>query len=229
MTRRFATIRRHLFGRNSLWAVVPLVVALLASAYINIAYNKTVRATRQLVNHSLTVNNAIFELLSALQDVETGQRGFLITADRAYLEPFDKGTAKVEPLITRLQQLVTDNHVQSAQITAISTLARKKVAETAQTVRVRQERGFDTARLIVAGNEGKRTMDDLRIAVAQMRRTEQALLSSRIEAMNNADRNVIYVALASVLLALLGRMLALMIQIRQRKKRRNQRDARVTP
>ena len=72
-------------------------------------------------------------------------------------------------------------------------------------------------------------MDDLRVAVAQMRRTEQALLSSRIEAMNNADRNVIYVALASVVLALLGRMLALMIQIRQRKKRRNQRDARVTP
>lgn len=221
MTIAFATIKRHFFGRNSLWALVPLVVALLASAYINIAYNKTVRATRELVNHSLTVNNAIFELLSALQDVETGQRGFLITADRAYLEPFDKGTAKVEPLIARLQGLVRDNRVQTAQVAAISTLARQKVSETAQTVRVRQEQGFDKARLIVAGNEGKRTMDDVRVAVAEMRQTEQTLLSSRIDAMNDADRNLIYVAAASVLLALLGRMLALLIQLRQRKQRRS--------
>jgi methyl-accepting chemotaxis protein len=220
MTSKITVLRRHLFGRNSVWAVLPLVVALLASAYINIAYNKTVRTTRSLVSHSLRVNNAIFELLSALQDVETGQRGFLITGDPAYLEPFEQGTRKIEPLIGRLQHLVSDNRIQTSQLKAISALARFKAQETARTVRVRQEEGFDQARLIVASNDGKRTMDDVRAAIGEMRATEQTLLTERIDAMKIADRNLVYVAVASIVLALLGRLLAMMVQINQRKRRR---------
>lgn len=220
MVSRFQTLRRHLFARNSMWAMLPLIVALLASAYINVAYNKTVRNTRSLVNHSLMVNNTIFELLSALQDIETGQRGFLITGDSAYLQPFETGTGRIEPLIARLTQLVADNRVQSAQVGTISDLARYKAQETANTVQVRRESGFDQAKLIVASNGGKRTMDALRSAIARMRTTEQALLAARINAMNAADRNMIYVAVASIILALLGRLVASLVQINQRKRRR---------
>jgi CHASE3 domain sensor protein len=71
---------------------------------------------KRLGRHTLAVRDQIAQILSLVQSAETGQRGYLLTNSQAYLIPYDRGTAAVEPAIDELGGRVIDNPQQEQSV-----------------------------------------------------------------------------------------------------------------
>ena len=131
-----------------------------------VTYHNTV-AVRQgeaLVAHSYAVRETTRELLSSVKDMETGQRGFLITGAPAYLEPYHAGLEDVEEEFARLEA----NAGASGSATPpgqIAAAGRRQTGDACGSNRERRRAGpagFDKAREIVMAGHGKSLMDDMR-------------------------------------------------------------------
>lgn len=212
-----------MFGKASLIALLPILVALAGSAALNISYTRSLATTRALVTHSLRVNTAINTVLSAMQDVETGQRGYLITGDETYLAPYRAGVAALEPETARLERLVRDNPGQGARIARARALGRRKLAEVDATIAAMRTQGFAAARTLVESDAGKRTMDSFRTTISQMRETERSLMESRVAAMHRTEQRLFWVILLGIALALSARLAAFLLQLRIRRRQRASR------
>ena len=93
-----------------------------------ITYESTQRLMRTsyLVTHSNDVLNVISDSLSDLQDVETGQRGYIITGKDEFLAPYTDGVASWKKSVERLRDLTSDNSRHQRRLDALQTIARDR-------------------------------------------------------------------------------------------------------
>jgi methyl-accepting chemotaxis protein len=131
------------------------------------------------VTHSYRVRVVLNDLLSALKDAETGQRGYIITGADSYLEPYRSGLTSLAGRFDELRALTADNPQQQQRWLALSPLIDAKLAELKETIDLRRSRGFEAASAVVATDRGKSTMDQLRALIAEADRVEQELLTER--------------------------------------------------
>jgi signal transduction histidine kinase len=129
------------------------------------------------VSHTHEVMQAIQEALALMTDAETGQRGFLLTGNNEYLEPFQRATDQFPRALARLRALTADNPAQRAAIDRLERNGSDKLAVLSRAPDLR----VDTAKLgeAIQSGAGKRLMDQFRAEAAAMTRTEQALLEQR--------------------------------------------------
>ena len=190
-----------------------LLTAVGMAAYRN---NDTHRITQS--NYLRSRSHSVIEhserLLSEMKDAETGQRGFVITGDESYLEPYATGSAAVADTISELRELTAENPVHQKRFAEMEALVAGKLEELRQTIGLRRARGFEGARKDILRGEGKRQMDELRGVIAQIDRCERDLLKLRIgevEAAASRSRNAIAVG---TVLSLIIAMAAAFIFIR---------------
>lgn len=134
------------------------------------------------VTHSHEVLEDLAHVLSQMKDAETGQRGFLLTGNEDYLEPYLAAIGVVDKTIADLRGLTSDNPRQQARIAEAVPLVQAKLAELKRTIDLRRGQGFEAALRVVETNEGKKSMDDLRKVVAAMDQEERDLLKERNDA-----------------------------------------------
>jgi signal transduction histidine kinase/CheY-like chemotaxis protein len=154
------------------------------------------------ISHTHKVQAWISHALSDMQDLETGQRGYLITGDEAYLAPFQSGLLNIDKSLSTLAQLTSDNDVQQRQIKRLQALKDIKIAELNTTISLRRLEGFDAAKALVLTNIGKHTMDDFRAIATQMTTEEDRLLAIREQETKESVH-------ASIFMILLGNGFAL--------------------
>jgi methyl-accepting chemotaxis protein len=135
--------------------------------------------TADWVAHTHKVIATLVDTLSALKDAESGQRGFLLTGEERYLEPYTSGSKVVDRNIQDLRELTSDNRNQQSRIVTLQSLATAKLAELAETIALRRQRGERAAVEVVLTDRGKTAMDDIRRVLAEMGEEEQELLSQR--------------------------------------------------
>ena len=171
------------------WAgLPPLLVAafcaiglLLTAAFLATVINlRSVYNTADAVAHTQGVISALERLLGTAVDAETGERGFIITAREAYLEPYDRARADLAETLARVQALTADNAAQQADVERLRSLTGRKLAELAEAIGQRRASGFPAAQAVVLTNAGKQTMDALRGVVSQMKNREEALFATRV-------------------------------------------------
>ena len=142
-------------------------------------------------SYSVTRTNKVIEsivaVLSALKDAETGQRGFVITGDEAYLEPYRSGTAHVPELLDELRQLTAEDPNQTRRIAQLEPVIAAKFAELKRTIDTRRSQSFEAALKIISSNEGKVYMDDIRRVLDAMDHEERELLRLRGEEVETAS------------------------------------------
>jgi methyl-accepting chemotaxis protein len=162
-------------------------------------------------NHTYDVMNKIAEAFSELQDMETGQRGFVITGEDSYLEPYDNAKIKIGPCIKALEQLTVDNPAQRQRIAVLKAKADEKLSLLDDTIAVRKKNGFEGALQVVVTDKGKKAMDEIRTLFDEMKTEEKTLLqqrSSQVNASTLFTKNLIVwgILFAIILLALIGFM-----------------------
>jgi methyl-accepting chemotaxis protein len=146
-----------------------------------LAYRETIEmvSTSEWVSHTHEVLGTLKDIMSTVKDAETGQRGYLITGEDSYLEPYNEALKVIDAFIAQLKQLVVDNPRQVQRADALGELTAKKLEELKGTVNLRRTDSFEAAKKVVLTNLGKETMDQIRKTIATMQDEEQQLLAKR--------------------------------------------------
>ena len=179
-------------------AAALLIVVIGVTAYRNIG---TMRDTAQWVTRTHQMKQHIESILSFLQDAETGQRGFVITGQDGYLEPYRTGVREVPREVARIRAL-TPNPMQRANLDRLDPLIAAKFAELRETIDLRRKEGFNAALPVVAGGAGKQTMDEIRVVLATMDSVQNVLLAEREGAAQRSATATVVVIIAGTLVAL---------------------------
>ena len=155
------------------------LVLLLVISIVAYRDTRTLIDTNRQVVHTQEVLVTLERVLSELKDAETGQRGYLITGEEPYLEPYRAALSTVERTMQQLRRLTAETPAQEQRLAALEPLVRQKLAELQETIDVRTRVGFAAAAQIVRTDRGKRLMDNIRAVVQDMVSAERTLLSQR--------------------------------------------------
>lgn len=136
-------------------------------------------ASLDWVTHTHQVKEALAQTLSAFKDAETGQRGYLLTGEERYLEPYQAALTAIDTHIQEVRTLTADNPQQQARIAQLQPLAANKVAELGETITLRRQGKEREALAVVATDRGKTLMDDIRRIITEMDQDESTLLKER--------------------------------------------------
>lgn len=157
-----------------------LALAILAVVG-TIAYRGTGKLTdtAALVTHTHQVLENLASVTRALVDAETGQRGFIITGDDTYLEPYQTGVASLDRIFQQLKTLTKDNAAQQRRLAQMDPLLKERLASLKDGIAARREGGAEAGRAWVLRGAGKRNMDAIRAVLAEMAQEEETLLRER--------------------------------------------------
>jgi PAS domain S-box-containing protein len=172
----------HLGGRGpTLGFGIAVLIGFGIGAFILIHLQNFIHYNAR-VNHTLTVLDPLATSLALLVDAETGQRGYLLTGDVDYLEPYRLATLSEGSLRDYLQQLgrlTSDNPTQQQYLARLEPLVEERFVVLQRGIDLRREAGFEAAQNFVQDGQGKATMDEIRRVFAAMRREENELLTQR--------------------------------------------------
>ena len=138
-------------------AVLVLVVALAGAIGVMLLLRSAER-----IEDSHGVRAEIDRLSVHLVDAETGQRGYLITGDTAYLAPYTAAIQQIGRDTTALASRVRGDSARSVRYTQLMSAVNVKLAELSRTIALRRDSGFAVAQQVVRTNVGKRSMDVIR-------------------------------------------------------------------
>lgn len=191
---------------RSLLRSAPFVSLLVVAGILSFRYHQLLLSQRASIEHTYQVLTTLESTLVYAIDAETGQRGFIITGEDRYLEPYDRALAQIGPLANRLRALVSDSAVQQRRVDRLEYAVALKLAELHETVQARRNQGLEAARALVLRDEGKRTMDEVRAVVAEMRVAESELLDQRNAQAHATERWLLAITLACTALSVLARL-----------------------
>ncbi len=180
----------------------PLVV--LAAAVIvilGVASYVSWHANRQMIEaarHEQQILRNATALFSALEDSETGQRGFLLTGEESYLRPYEDGVKAFPRMMDQLLQDVQPDTQEVASAARIRELARVKLDELARTIQLRREQGLAAALTVVRTNVGKQAMDSLRAELGRLSSLESDRMQERERSVDSASSRSLWIILAGL-------------------------------
>jgi CheY-like chemotaxis protein/CHASE3 domain sensor protein len=154
------------------------VVAIALVSYLSL--QATISASRNLTQ-SVEVLGQLNSVLSTLKDAETGQRGYLLTGDESYLEPYSGAVAALPGEFGTLRGLIANRPQQQKRLEALESLADQKMSELRQTVDLRRAGQTSAALTVVRSDRGKVLMDRIRAVIGDMDVTERQLVGQRSE------------------------------------------------
>lgn len=193
-------IRDAVSGPRTRGSIVLGFVLLVLAALMAVVVALTSAKAERLASHSLEVRRAQAVLFSAIQDAETGQRGYLLTADPVYLAPFDRAVEHLPGLEADLRRLVADNPDQKRRVAALNAAADLKMAELRMTVDwARAGRGVDAVARLKTG-KGRVMMLRVREASHAIE-VEEMRLQGRRQAAAAMQRDLLVGVIVLTLLA----------------------------
>ena len=165
--------------KNSVYALLILsIIMVIVSAVITYFNSVEKKESTKLIIHTYQAIQSSTELLSLLKDMETGQRGYVITGDSTFLEPYIDANAKLDSEVDTLKNLVSENTQQSNLLEGkIIAVVNRKSKDIKNSIQIFKTFGRDSASLRVATKIGKAHMDTLRILVGNLVQQQKALLA----------------------------------------------------
>jgi signal transduction histidine kinase/CheY-like chemotaxis protein/CHASE3 domain sensor protein len=208
--------------RTSL-ALVSVIVFFVVSGLVAYENIKTIRDDNLKVIQSQETMTALNEVLSSAQDAETGQRGFLLTGNERYLEPYRTALAVIPARLDRIRELTRGDAGQQARLTELSGRLDDKLAELKETIELRRTRGLEAALAVVNSDRGKAAMDAIRTKLANIQDEEVSLRDKRVQEMSAAYSSALT---SGILSGLLGVGLTIFVAVMLRNAARTrQREA----
>ncbi len=135
--------------------------------------------TSQQVEQSHEILENLESVLSNLTYAETGQRGYILTGNESYLEPYNTAIPGLNQNIENLKKLTADNPEQQNKLEILKPLIGKRIDLLSEIVRLRKERGFEAALAEIQTNQSRSLMNEVRSLIEEMEKQERALLNQR--------------------------------------------------
>ncbi|MBC1238989.1 response regulator [Nostoc sp. 2RC] len=200
-----------------------LSVAILTSIGL-ISYQSTneLIETSRKENHTYEVLSQIEDLNLQLTKAETGQRGYIITGEQRYLEPYNAAMQSLNQTFKELQKLTLDNPNQQNRLNMLEPLLTERMAVMKNVIDLRQNQGLEVAQEAVATDRGKQLMDRIQKLLQAIKNEENVLLKQRSERAQLAARQtlatIVYsIPLFAAILVLIGIILTRHISLPLRR------------
>ena len=148
-----------------------LVIAAVAVSLIALFTYRSLASREdavERVTRTLEAQRQLEAILSDVKDAETGQRGFLLTGEERYLEPYTNAKASLAGEIIAFRSLIADNTSQQRRLDTLERLAAEKIDELGQTIAARRSGNPDGAISLLRTDRGKAAMDRIRALIAEM-------------------------------------------------------------
>lgn len=175
---------------------------------------------RLWVTHTHLVLEKLDAVLTDLLDAETGQRGYILTGEPSYLEPYSEALSLVDHDVKEIRELTADNPVQQHSQDRLEQLITLKLAELRYRIEIRERRGLVAGAEGVRQGSGKESMDQIRAQIAAMREEENRLLAQRSNEADASARTTRIVIVSGEILAVVFLWLAGGIVGREMERRR---------
>ncbi|WP_095194208.1 response regulator [Pseudomonas sp. Irchel 3A7] len=195
---------RKLLSRN---ISLPLGVGAISAVFF-VSLITYLLSTIQWVEHTDRVINNANEAVKLTVDLETGMRGFLLSGDDKFLEPYETAKPRIEVVLNTLLELTADNPVQTDRLHRLQAL-QVEWADYAQSMIDLQRTSGDYRSAVRAG-KGKRLTDEIRKQFEDVIDMEQQLRAARNEEVRRTTiwsiaLYLLFIAAISGLLAYIGR------------------------
>lgn len=146
-----------------------------------ISYNSvnTLQEASSSVDHSQKVLATTAKVQQLLTDAETGERGYVLTGQESFLEPYNRSSGVVIPTVQDLRKLVADNPSQVSRIDTLNFYAAQKLAEMVNIIKARNESGFIGGQERVMSSRGRTIMGKINNIFIEVTNAENKLLVTR--------------------------------------------------
>jgi CHASE3 domain sensor protein len=185
-------IRKHALRIGVLRIGVPALLAFMAwNAYLAVNHLRQTQKIAALTLESSAIQADLSGVLKDLTDMETGQRGYLLTADPAYLQPYTEAQRRIATDFAGLRAgLASRAESQPSLEPQLESLAKSKQAEMERSISLRKQGYRHRSFKLVDTNEGKDYMDEIRRIVSSLSSAESSNFarfdSERMAALKNA-------------------------------------------
>jgi methyl-accepting chemotaxis protein len=180
-----------------------VIVVLVLTSWLSMYNASQFAENAKMLTHTYQVQDQVREISLNMVNAETGQRGYVITGDENYLEPYRTAVAKISSSLNTATQLTVDNPHQQERLNEIKPLVTEKMDEMAEVINVRKAQGFDAAARIVLSGKGKQAMDDVRRLLGEMQNEEIELLNARQKAATDSMESARNVIIAGTAIAVI--------------------------
>ncbi|MEO6216972.1 MAG: CHASE3 domain-containing protein [Sphingomonas sp.] len=203
---------------------MPLILVLLA-IIINRGFDETASLRREVVR-SYETRAELQRLLSLHQDIETGQRGFVITGDERFLDPYKAAIERVGPTLTALEGDLREASVRGGDLVALRVASAQMRGFADRTIALTRSGARADAQRLVARGEGRTRMDRLRALIGQLSDEERAELRRRTDAAETTQiklrrRSIVLETFLLLMLALAAMFIARINAVRELVLRRH--------
>ena len=202
------------------WASFALLafvaLSLIAGLFLVYQTIEAERAQREQVRKTDAVLLQLRNVSRAARNAETGERGYLITLDRRYLDPYREGRERIGPAIAALRDGIGDapTERQAYLLDQIERLAAVKFAELDQTVALAQEGRLLDARRQVLTDDGQQAMTRLQAAIRELEEIETGFLNDALTEAVRTEARVMPLLSGIVVLLVLALAMGFRLAVR---------------
>lgn len=191
--------------RKILLGFIACALILFGVAIFSFKNSEKFIASNAWVDHTNQVLNEFGQILVYSVDAETGARGFVVTGEDKYLEPFTNANAKIAEHVDKLKELTSDNPVQQKNIEQLEKQLDIHIKHLDRYIELRRK-DFEKAKVLVASGEGKRIEDEIRRTIDKSREIEQTLLVERKQASDDdaGNFNLVFGVLLLIIISILS-------------------------
>ncbi len=217
-----SSLRRKLLAAFGSAALVLIVGAAGLASVVSL------RLAYRAVEHTRQVIEAGDDLVRALTNAETGQRGYVITGADRYLSSYRAGVPDVATALASLRQLSAGNAREQKWVDSLSVFSAAKLAELDTTIALRRDHGFAAAAAIVVTDRGRDYMLGARRITGELKTEELGLLAVRDRRqMQNAFIAFIVIGAGSLVAFVLATLItqAIRVDVELREQDRIQIEA----
>lgn len=159
---------------------LSLVILFISSLASYISIQNLVKSSA-MVSHSNQVMANLDGIISTLKDAETGQRGYLLTGEDVFLQPYSGAKEGAVTLLDTVEEQTRDNPAQQASIKKLRVILQDRLGVLDRTIQLKKAGGAVSISDLLVGKE---YMDNARNVIKTMQKDETALLLSRTSDQN---------------------------------------------
>jgi len=144
---------------------------------------------RQWVTHTHLVMEKLDAVLTNMLDIETGARGYILTGEASYLEPYNNAFDRVRQNLKDVRELTVDNPVQQRALDRLEPIISEGLGTVRNRIEIRTREGLAAGVESLRTGPGRQLTDQVREQLSEMKQEEDRLLKSRMEEAEKSSRN----------------------------------------
>lgn len=208
-----------------LTAACFVLIFVAALTYYALAHNTV---DRQWVTHTLLVLERLSDLQSQIANAESGQRSFLLTGDKAYLEAYEESLTAIPESLSELRQLTSDNPVQQRNLDGLDDRVSARLTILKEVIGTRNRSGLAASVAAILTGTSKLRMHEIRSDISMMKTEERRLLVIRSNALDLSTHQAkLFISFGEALGFCFLLLAGVVIQQEMSKRRRSEEEIRI--